>query len=171
MSQILQSVKDHKQQLTTVCTWFIWQGATFRVPVTTLQRPKKHGGWALADIAVKCPALLVSRIWMLDTSEGSVTAAWIHKWNMTGTLTNPPHRNKIPTKVAYIRHYAIDMAYVTATGNTESLKKFKQRIYGVLQEMAIAGSETMDMSITRKHSFIPWARVWTNLHKAWVSEH
>ena len=37
--------------------------------------------------------------------------------------------------------------------------------------MAIAGSETMDMSITRKHSFIPWARVWTNLHKAWVSEH
>jgi hypothetical protein len=58
MPQILTSTKVHTQQLTAVCTWFIWQGAIFRVPVTTLQRPKEQGGWALPDIEVKYRTLL-----------------------------------------------------------------------------------------------------------------
>ena len=37
LAQILQPTKDHMQQLTTVCTWFIWQGTIFRVPLFNLQ--------------------------------------------------------------------------------------------------------------------------------------
>jgi len=36
--------------------------------------------------------------------------------------------------------------------------------------MAIACNETTDRRITRKHTCISWALVWTNLHKAWFSE-
>lgn len=35
----------HAQQLKTICSWFLWLGATFRFPLTTFQRPKDEGGW------------------------------------------------------------------------------------------------------------------------------
>jgi len=38
LAQILPPTND-QVQLTNVCNWFIWQGAIFRVPVTTLQLP------------------------------------------------------------------------------------------------------------------------------------
>jgi hypothetical protein len=76
VSQMFPPLKVHTQQL-TICTWFIWQGVTFRVPVTTLQRPKDQGGWALPDIAVKYRTLLLSRIWILSAREGSVTPEWM----------------------------------------------------------------------------------------------
>ena len=31
-------------QLMTSIAWYIWQGATFRVPISTLQRLKRRGG-------------------------------------------------------------------------------------------------------------------------------
>jgi len=46
LAQTLPPTKEHVQQLTTVCTWFIWQGAIFRVPFSTLQLPKEQGGCA-----------------------------------------------------------------------------------------------------------------------------
>ena len=36
LAQIFPPTHAHAQQLTTICLWLIWQGATFRVPVTTL---------------------------------------------------------------------------------------------------------------------------------------
>jgi len=117
-SHIFPSLKTHTQQLKRVGTWFIWQGDTFRVPVTTLKRPKKQGCWALLGIPAKCRTLLLSRKWMLSARERSVTVAWVHKWKLIGTLANPPHGNRIPTKMACIRYYAIDVAYVTPPSNT-----------------------------------------------------
>ena len=52
----LPTTHVNAQQLTTICSWFIWQGATFRVPVTTLQRPKHEGCWDLPNLEVKCNA-------------------------------------------------------------------------------------------------------------------
>ena len=40
LAQALPPPARHIQQITTACTWFIWRGAIFRVPTTTLQRPK-----------------------------------------------------------------------------------------------------------------------------------
>jgi len=44
LAQVLPQPTRHIQLLTSICTWFIWKGATFRVPTTTLQRPKEQGG-------------------------------------------------------------------------------------------------------------------------------
>ena len=34
------------------------------------------------------------------------------------TNSKPPNRNKIPNKLTYVTHYALDMAYVNPPGNT-----------------------------------------------------
>jgi hypothetical protein len=44
LAQILPPTKMYEQQLTTICSWFIWKGATLRVSATTLQRPRQQGG-------------------------------------------------------------------------------------------------------------------------------
>jgi hypothetical protein len=44
VAQIFPLTRMHTQQLSTICSWFIWKGATFRVPISTLQRPKLDGG-------------------------------------------------------------------------------------------------------------------------------
>jgi hypothetical protein len=62
--QILPAPVTYTQQLSTAIAWFIWQGANFRVLVSTLQKPRMQGGWALLDIAIKCRALLLRRIWV-----------------------------------------------------------------------------------------------------------
>jgi hypothetical protein len=50
------------QQITSTMKFFIWKGATFRVPISTLQSYKAGGGWRLMDIHAKCRALLLSRM-------------------------------------------------------------------------------------------------------------
>ena len=50
-------------QLATATAWYIWKGATFRVPISTLQKPKRQEGWGLIDIEAKCRALLVGQMW------------------------------------------------------------------------------------------------------------
>jgi len=76
LAQVLPTPTRHNQQLTTTCTWLIWKGATFRVPTTTLQRPKNQGGWALPDIALKCRELLLGRMWTF-AAQVSATAAFL----------------------------------------------------------------------------------------------
>lgn len=123
LAQILPPPTCHVQQLMTICTWFIWKGATFHVPVTTLQQPKDKGGWALTDIALKCRTLLLSRLWTLVTWEGSIMAAFLRKWHLTGIVENPPYAGHIPSKLEYIHQYAIDMAYVPRSYTYEPLHK------------------------------------------------
>jgi DNA-binding NarL/FixJ family response regulator len=45
LAQILPQTRAQAQRLTTACSWFLWKGAIFRVPQTTLQLPKDKGGW------------------------------------------------------------------------------------------------------------------------------
>ena len=49
-AQVLPAVRPYTQQLSTAITWYIWRGAIFRVPVSTLQKPKKEGRWGLLDL-------------------------------------------------------------------------------------------------------------------------
>ena len=67
------------QQLINVFSWFIWHGATFKLPVSTLQRPKDQGGWAMANIDVKCRTLLYARLWLLCAPKGSITTKLMRK--------------------------------------------------------------------------------------------
>ena len=58
LARTLPPTKENVLQLTTVCTWFICEGAIFRVPVSTLQLPKEQGGWVLVNIDAKYKTLL-----------------------------------------------------------------------------------------------------------------
>ena len=49
-AQLFPSPGLHTQQLTSAVNFVIWKGATFRVPVSTLQAQKRKGGWELIDI-------------------------------------------------------------------------------------------------------------------------
>jgi len=88
------------------------------------------------DVVAKCRTLLLSRMWLLNLREGSITASWLKTWNLNGPLMNPLNRNAILNKLAYVIHYALDMAYITSPGNTETYKMFKQRLYKVLHKLA-----------------------------------
>jgi hypothetical protein len=149
----------HVQQLTTVCTWYIWRGATFSVLVTTLQRPKEQGGRALANIDIKCRTLLYSRFWLLSAREGSITTELMRKWEITGPIANPPNANGLPTMIPYICLYALDMAYAALPGPVETMKKFKHRVYEVLLTMAHTGNKTIEIRITSNYPELPWPRV------------
>jgi hypothetical protein len=50
------------RQLNLAISWYLWQGATFQVPLSTLQRRKEHGGWDLINIAAKSRAPLIDRL-------------------------------------------------------------------------------------------------------------
>jgi hypothetical protein len=133
MAQVIPPTTRHIQQLTSTCTWFIWKGAIFRVPITTLQRPEEVGGWALPDIKLKCRTLLLGRMRTLAARKETATAALVRKWLLTETVENPPHISKIPTKLGHIRQYALDMAYVGPQCSNETMNKQRRRIYRTLR--------------------------------------
>jgi len=158
-----------REQLTTVCTWYIWPGAIFRVPVTTLQLPKEQGCWAPANIEAKCKTLLYARLWFICTKNSSIISL-MRKWDLTGPIANPPNVHGLPTGITYIRHYALDMAYVSPPGLQETMKKFKSRLYGVLLTMATTSKGTSEQRIAREYPGIAWQRVWKNVHTTGISD-
>jgi len=135
LAQILPPPARHVQQIMTACTWFIWRGAIFRVPATTLQRPTAEGGWALPDVAMKCRALLLDRMRTLAAEKSSVTAALLHLWDLADVVDNPPNVGGLPRTLAHVRHYALDMAYIAPTHVNEPRHKFRRRIYETIRSM------------------------------------
>ena len=125
LAEVLPRPTRHIQQLTTTCTWFIWRGSTFRVPTTTLRRPKDQGGWALPDVALKCRALLLGRMKTLAAQKTSATAAFLRTWNLTDVVETPHNIGRIPSKLAYVRQYALDMAYISPTCTNEPQRKLR----------------------------------------------
>jgi len=61
----------------------------------------------------------------------------------------------IPNRIAYLKHYAIDMAYIKPPENTESLKTFNKRLYGLLHAMTTFEHTPPDLLVIQKHSSIP----------------
>jgi hypothetical protein len=98
--QVLPAPKTCKRQLSTAIAWYIWKETSFRVPMSSLQRPKRQGGWGLLDIEAKCQALLLGRLWIQSTREGSATATWLHTHG--GHRENAPYVRRIPTKLTYL---------------------------------------------------------------------
>ena len=109
-------------------------------------------------------------MWLLNSTERSTTESWLKYWKLKGPLANPPNGNIIPNKLAYVKHFALDVAYITPTGNTETHTMFKRHLYKTLQVMAEAERENSEMRITQKYTTVPWTRVWNSLHTAWVSD-
>jgi hypothetical protein len=95
-AQVLQPPSECLRQMVSAVTWYIWQGAIFRVPISTLHRRKEDGGWGLADVNNKCRALLITWIWHQGQSEGIMTAGWLLYWNLHGKRDIPPCKAASP---------------------------------------------------------------------------
>jgi hypothetical protein len=66
VAQVFPIPKVQAQQLTTIVSWYLWQGATLRFPVTTMRRPKSDGEWGIIDVECKCLGLLYNRMALLE---------------------------------------------------------------------------------------------------------
>ena len=119
-AQILPAPNIYTQQLTIAITWSIWRGTVFRVPVSSLQRPKQKGGWEMPDIEAKCTALLLYRMYLQGQRNGTVTASWLQTWGRNGRQANPQHATKFPINLAYLYVYALNMAYITPPQQDET---------------------------------------------------
>jgi len=158
MAQIVPLPAAHTQQLTTIYTWFIWQGATFRVAVTTLQRPKEDGNRGFPNVGAKCRTLLYNRIQMLGVREETVISEQMRNWDLTGSLANPAV-TRIPHKLIHIRQYAVDMADLPHYAAAGTRKAFKRRVFDLLLRMDEVQHKPPGLWIVRKYPGIPWGRL------------
>ena len=124
VAQTFPLPNNYARQLTTICTWFIWKGATFRVPITTVQRPKKEGGWDRPSIDFKCKTILYNKVQMTGSRDSSVLMELMCKWDLPSKLRNPPNIYQVPSTLPYLRQYAVEMAYVTPYSTDETRKNF-----------------------------------------------
>jgi hypothetical protein len=141
MTQIFPPSIANTNRLTKDILWFIWQGMIFRVPISTLQKSKQQGGWALVDIAAKCKTLLLNRTWLQSNKEGTATAAWLYKWNLSGPQANPPPSRRNLHQFEYLQLYARDMAYIPHLGRDENTKAFKKRYLQYITHYGTGGHQ------------------------------
>jgi hypothetical protein len=170
IAQIVPPKTAEAQQITTACTWFIWQGAILRIPVMSLHCPKKEDGWGFPNINAKCRTLLYNRIQMMSEGDGTVISTPMDMLKLTHIMRNPPNVPRIPLKLLHIRQYARDMAHVLPYNAADTRTTFKQRIYEVLHNMERAKYGIHEPRIVRNNTGIQWRRIWTNLHSPLVPE-
>jgi hypothetical protein len=132
--------------------------------MTTLQRSKLEGGWALPNVEAKCKTLLYSRILTLGKRAGTVTSDLLRYWHIPEALQNPPYVPRIPHKLTHLRQYVTDMAYVTTQEPDETRQQYKRKAYAVLLRLLMNNSPQNEMRIVRKYPSTNWTRVWKNLH-------
>jgi hypothetical protein len=172
VSQIFPLPLVQAQQLTTIFSWYLCQGATFSMPLVTLQRPRQDGGWGLPNVVVKCKTLLYHRITMLGAKGGNVTTDLIRYWHVQEPLTNPTYNPppRIPAKLVHLRDFVSDMAYVAPLAPDERSKHFKRRIYNAFHTLTLNASPPTKIRIVKKFPRTAWNQVWRNLHASPVSD-
>jgi len=104
----------------------------FRVPLSTLQRPKDSRGRALIHIMAKCVTLFMLLMQKQGRRTDIFTADWLTKWRLHGRIPNPPQIKRIPTKFDYLYRYNIDSAYAPMKGTSEHPQTYKRRLYTAL---------------------------------------
>jgi len=86
------------------------------------------------------------------------------------THCEPLNVHCLLTGMDSIRHYALDMEYVPPPGPQATMKKFKNRLYGVLITMNTMSNGTSELWIARKYPGIAWQPVWANVHTTGFSD-
>ena len=71
--------------------------------------------------------------------------SWLKDWSLKVPIANPSNRKKIPNRLTYVTHFALDMAFANPPGNTETQKKFKRRLYKGL--LTLANTEQGDQEL------------------------
>jgi hypothetical protein len=169
-AQILQPPRECLRQIVSATSWYIWQGAIFLVPLSTVQRRKEEGGWGLTEVDAKCHALLITRLWLQGQREGTMMAAWQRYWQMHESGRNPPDVRRIPQTLGYLRTCVQGIAYLEPQRQGEHPRTFRRRVYWTLRALAEAGSPPLVMRIIQLYPAAHWERIWINLHNCWATE-
>jgi hypothetical protein len=77
LPQIFSHPKVAVARINTVISWYIWKGSVFRVPLSTLYRPKHKGGWQLTHLDAKCRTLLYCRLHQMCTQDSTPSGRWL----------------------------------------------------------------------------------------------
>ena len=121
-------------------------------------------------IEAKCTALLLYRMYLQGQRNGTVTAAQLQTWNLSGRQANPLHSTKFPINLACLYVYAVNMAYITPPELDEAPRCFRRRIYVSIHSTALALKGARGIRIMTQQPTTPWSKVWGNLHAVWPSE-
>ena len=136
----------------------------FRVPLSTLQSRKEDGGLELLNIEAKCRALFLTKMRDQGAKEGTLTAAWLQRWDLREPQGNSPNVDRIPRRFEYLRIYVLEWAYLEPRKSEEKLRTFKRRVYGTLRSMATAATPPREVRVMQIQPGIECERVWNNLH-------
>ena len=157
------------RHLNTTISWYLWHGEIFKVPLSTLQRPKERGGWDLIHVAAKSSALHLYGLKIQGQKTGTLTVEWLRALDLHKLSINSPNRDRIPANMEYIRILSMDSVNIAPLGQTESMKAYKRRIYDTCHTLLRETTEPADMRITRLWPNTDWAVVWKNLQTAPVT--
>ena len=113
--------------MNTAIQWFIWQGAIFKVPLSTLQLPKEAGGRALIHIMAKCMTLFTLRMEKHGQQKAAFTTDGLTRWHLHERTPNPPQIKRIPAKFDYLYRYNIEAAYTSVRVDSENHKSHKKK--------------------------------------------
>jgi hypothetical protein len=170
LTQSLPPTIKNIKQLNAIAAWYIWHGAIFRVPMTTLQRTEDQGGCGMDNIASKCKMLLYTRMIKAKERDGAFTPIIMKYWKIDGRIMNPPKATNIPHSQTHLYDYAIDMAYIPPIDTTETTQAFKTRISKALLTMENNSNNQPRVRIMEKNPETPWNKVWKNLQTPGIHE-
>jgi hypothetical protein len=162
-AQVFPIQPEYTRQLNTAISWFLWRGAIFRVPLSTLQKNKEEGGWDLVNLDAKSKTLYVRRLREQGQSRKTLTADWLDRWRIRHEVPNPPNPGSIPTSQLYLRVYIREAAYVPTQKSQESNDMYKKRTYQTLKTIDEVARNITEMRIYKLNPKTEWRRVWTNL--------
>ena len=94
MTQILPPPPDCVRQMNAALSYFIWKGAIFKAPLSTLQQPKDASGRALIHIMAKWMTLFILRMGRQGQQTDTFTTDWLLKWHLHGRSPNPPRHEE-----------------------------------------------------------------------------
>jgi hypothetical protein len=139
-TQIFPISQGCVRRLMSAIVWFLWRGALFLVPVSTLQRKNEERvGF------VGCG----SQMWsnnvhsaVIAASAGGLSGerAWQQYWGLRKYRAKPPPKLAIPQSLEYMPQYASGMVCVDPLNQGKGKKVYRQRIYDALRGMGVAGS-------------------------------
>jgi len=86
---------DSIRQINAAISYFIWKGAIFKVPLSTLQKPEDNGGKALTNVTAKCMTSL-SNAWKGRANKQAPSRQDGSKNEPTWQIIKPPIYNEGP---------------------------------------------------------------------------
>ena len=95
-AQIIPIPEKQAQRNTSIIHQFIWRGNIFRVPASTLHKPRHKGCLGMVNISAKCRTLFLMQLLKQGKQQDSITAHWIDQHEKYIQHDNPPQWITLP---------------------------------------------------------------------------